>query len=84
VVSQESSPGTLVSFLAVHGLHLMILELRVSRSGLLITWGLNGSSLQVIWVIGLPIIFVGLLLGTCVPPRVIGLVGALILLGHTC
>jgi uncharacterized membrane protein len=81
-LGKKRSLGELSSFLGVRGLLLMILELTVVRLGLFSSWSLNGMFLQVIWVIGLSMMILGMLVGLHVPPRWIGLLGSLIVLGH--
>jgi len=60
----------------------MVLELTVVRVGLFFSWSPYRMFLQVIWVIGLSMVMLGLLVGCGVSSRWIGILGALIVLGH--
>jgi uncharacterized membrane protein len=69
--------GAMARLLASRGLWLMFLEVTVISFG----WSFSlGPALQVIWVIGVSMIFLATL--QWLPPAVIGAIGAVIVLGH--
>jgi uncharacterized membrane protein len=81
-LGKERGPLELARFLVSRGLFLMFLELTVVRLGLFFSWSPYQMFLQVIWVIGLSMIVLGLLVSCGMSARWIGILGALIVLGH--
>jgi uncharacterized membrane protein len=69
-------------FLASRGLFLVVLELTLVRLGISFNWSPGGMLLQVIWVIGLAMVLLAALVGGGVPSRWVGVLGAVIVLGH--
>ncbi|MFO0889257.1 MAG: heparan-alpha-glucosaminide N-acetyltransferase domain-containing protein [Isosphaeraceae bacterium] len=69
-------------FLVSRGLFLVLLELTVVRLGLFFSWTLGGMFLQVIWVIGLSMVLLAAVTAAGLSPRWVGLIGAVIVLGH--
>jgi uncharacterized membrane protein len=69
-------------FLAARGLFLVVLELTLVRLGIFFNWSFGGMLLQVIWVIGLAMVLLSILVGLGVPSRLVGVLGAGIVLGH--
>jgi uncharacterized membrane protein len=81
-LGKERGPNVLAAFLISRGVFLMALELTVIRLVWFFNWSPDGMALVVIWVIGLSMVLLGLLVGGRVPPHAVGLIGALIVLGH--
>ncbi|HEV2355415.1 MAG TPA: heparan-alpha-glucosaminide N-acetyltransferase domain-containing protein [Puia sp.] len=74
--------GQLTSLLITRGLWLVLVEVLLISGGASLDPGLHIIILQVIWVIGVSMLLLGLLIRLRVSRLVIGIIGAIILVGH--